>query len=171
LIFCAVLIPACLEKPSYDISHHRRRSGTARWTRFCREASLADLLAECAALEAFSAMQRQPLCARPGVLLSLCHLSVPSAAPVGTADEWPPAVRGLSAPAERRFEEAIALFLKAQETDGPSDTLASALAAAYHRLAFQTLADQVRRSVRSVRGNQWNVPRRASLRSAAADSA
>src|SRR6185436_16507432 len=31
----------------------------------------------------------------------------------------------------------------------------SALAAAYHRLAFQTLADQVRRSVRSVRGNQW----------------
>jgi hypothetical protein len=26
---------------------------------------------------------------------------------------------------------------------------------AYHRLAFQTLADQVRRSVRNVRGNQW----------------
>jgi hypothetical protein len=33
--------------------------------------------------------------------------------------------------------------------------LSSALAVAYHRLAFQTLADQVRRSVRSVRGNQW----------------
>jgi hypothetical protein len=29
------------------------------------------------------------------------------------------------------------------------------LAEAYHRLGFQTLADQVRRSVRSVRGNQW----------------
>src|SRR6185369_14438870 len=37
----------------------------------------------------------------------------------------------------------------------PSDALSSALAAAYHRLGFQTLADQVRRSVRSVRGNQW----------------
>jgi hypothetical protein len=55
----------------------------------------------------------------------------------------------------RRFEEAIDTFLKAQETSGPSHALSSALAAAYHRLAFQTLADQVRRSVRSVRGNQW----------------
>ena len=33
--------------------------------------------------------------------------------------------------------------------------MSSALASAYHRLAFQTLAGQVRRSVRSVRGNQW----------------
>ena len=29
------------------------------------------------------------------------------------------------------------------------------MAAAYQALGFQTLADQVRRSVRSVRGNQW----------------
>ena len=36
-----------------------------------------------------------------------------------------------------------------------ADGTASALAAAYHQLAFQTLANQVRRSVRSVRGNQW----------------
>lgn len=56
---------------------------------------------------------------------------------------------------QRRFEEAIDIFLKAQESSGPSQTMSSALAAAYHRLAFQTLADQVRRSVRSVRGNQW----------------
>ncbi len=56
---------------------------------------------------------------------------------------------------ERRFEEAVSRFLKAQREHGPSDTLASALAASYHRLAFQTLADQVRKSVRSVRGNQW----------------
>lgn len=55
----------------------------------------------------------------------------------------------------RRFEEAIDAFLSAQETSGSSDGLCSALATAYHRLAFQTLADQVRRSVRSVRGNQW----------------
>ena len=46
-------------------------------------------------------------------------------------------------------------FSTSQNDDGPSDAISSALAAAYHRLAFQTLADQVRRSVRSVRGNQW----------------
>jgi len=56
---------------------------------------------------------------------------------------------------QRRFEEAIEVFLKIQQAEGPSDGLCSALAAAYQRLGFQTLADQVRRSVRSVRGNQW----------------
>jgi hypothetical protein len=55
----------------------------------------------------------------------------------------------------RRFPEAIDSFLKAQSVDGPSVTLSSALAEAYHHLAFQTLANQVRRSVRTVRGNQW----------------
>ncbi|MBM3844793.1 MAG: UTP--glucose-1-phosphate uridylyltransferase [Verrucomicrobia bacterium] len=55
----------------------------------------------------------------------------------------------------RRFEEAIDTFLSTVEAQGYSDCLCSALANAYHRLAFQTLADQVRRSVRSVRGNQW----------------
>ena len=56
---------------------------------------------------------------------------------------------------KRRFVEAIDVFLAAQEKDGPSDGLSSALAEAYHQLGFQTLADQVRRSVRTVRGNQW----------------
>jgi hypothetical protein len=56
---------------------------------------------------------------------------------------------------QRRFEEAIDHFLAVQQAEGPSDAISSALAAAYYRLGFQTLADQVRRSVRSVRGNQW----------------
>lgn len=56
---------------------------------------------------------------------------------------------------QRRFYEAIDDFLNEQTRSGPSVTLCSALASAYHRLAFQTLADQVRRSVRTVRGNQW----------------
>ena len=55
----------------------------------------------------------------------------------------------------RRYEEAIAVFLAAQAAQGPSDGLSSALAAAYRGLAFQTLANQVRQSVRSLRGNQW----------------
>lgn len=56
---------------------------------------------------------------------------------------------------DRRFEEAIGSFLQSESEQGPSVTTSSALALAYRNLAFQTLADQVRRSVRSVRGNQW----------------
>jgi galactokinase/mevalonate kinase-like predicted kinase len=63
--------------------------------------------------------------------------------------------RGFEHLLQRRFEEAIEAFLGEQQRQGPSDALSSALAAVYHRLAFQTLADQVRRSVRTVRGNQW----------------
>lgn len=55
----------------------------------------------------------------------------------------------------RRFEEAIEVFLHKVKETGPSDALSSALSAAYKELAFATLANQVRRSVRSVRGNQW----------------
>ncbi len=56
---------------------------------------------------------------------------------------------------ERRFEEAIEVFLEAQAEQGASAAISSALAASYRALGFQTLADQVRRSVRGVRGNQW----------------
>ena len=55
----------------------------------------------------------------------------------------------------RRFEEAIEVFLAEMREKGPSDAISSALASAYKELAFATLANQVRRSVRSVRGNQW----------------
>jgi hypothetical protein len=56
---------------------------------------------------------------------------------------------------ERRFEEGITVFLAAQRAAGPNETLSSALATAHHALAFQTLADQVRRTVRSTHGNAW----------------
>jgi UTP--glucose-1-phosphate uridylyltransferase len=57
---------------------------------------------------------------------------------------------------ERRFEQAIAAFRETVDIPaGPDGANASALAAAYERLAYQTLADQVRRSVRSCRGNRW----------------
>ena len=56
---------------------------------------------------------------------------------------------------ERRFIEAIDELLSCQKDSGASDGLSSALAKSYHELAFQTLADQVRKSVRTVRGNQW----------------
>ncbi len=56
---------------------------------------------------------------------------------------------------ERRYEQAIASFLEAMRRDGPNGTICSALATAYQHVAFQDLADQVRRSVRSCRGNRW----------------
>ncbi len=56
---------------------------------------------------------------------------------------------------KRRFEEAIDQFLAVQSAQGPNEGISSGLADAYHQLAFQTLADQVRRSVRSTPGNQW----------------
>lgn len=55
----------------------------------------------------------------------------------------------------RRFDQAIAEILAVQRTQGPSASLSSALANAYRGLAFQTLADQVRQSVRGFAGNQW----------------
>ena len=55
----------------------------------------------------------------------------------------------------RRFDEAIEEFLSIRRAAGISDAIASALAAAYRELGFQTLANQVRQSVRSARGNQW----------------
>lgn len=56
---------------------------------------------------------------------------------------------------DRRYEEAMGALLTAQSEQGPNDTLSSALAAGYHALAFQTLANQVRRTVRSTHGNAW----------------
>ena len=56
---------------------------------------------------------------------------------------------------ERRFSEAIDALLEEQHRNGPTLAVSSALARAYHQLGIQTLADQVRRSVRTVRGNQW----------------
>jgi len=56
---------------------------------------------------------------------------------------------------ERRFEQAITGFRAAMGREGPNGSIASALAQAYERITYQTLADQVRRSVRSCNGNRW----------------
>jgi hypothetical protein len=56
---------------------------------------------------------------------------------------------------ERRFEQAIAAFRAAMRRQGASGAVASALAQAYEQVTYQTLADQVRRSVRNCQGNRW----------------
>jgi len=55
----------------------------------------------------------------------------------------------------RRFEQAISCFRRVMKTRGPNGAILSALAECYHHLSFQTLLDQVRRSVRASSGNQW----------------
>ncbi|HCE57654.1 MAG TPA: UTP--glucose-1-phosphate uridylyltransferase, partial [Prolixibacteraceae bacterium] len=55
----------------------------------------------------------------------------------------------------RRFEEAIEILLRIQDTKGVNEGLSSALADAWHKLAFQTLSDQVKISVRTTPGNNW----------------
>jgi hypothetical protein len=122
---------------------------------FCRSASLAALLTECTELDAFRRASDN-LYERVRALFFLYavhrfHIPLkPGLQPTGFIP-W----EGYAHLLQRRFEEAINTFLKAQAAQGPSEAISSALAEAYHRLGFQTLADQVRRSVRSVRGNQW----------------
>ncbi|MBX3748159.1 MAG: UTP--glucose-1-phosphate uridylyltransferase [Verrucomicrobiae bacterium] len=134
---------------------------------WCASANLDQLLRAAAALDAFR-RRSSNLYERVRALLFLhalhrfeipSRLASPSTSPSTSpsADRAPALIpfRGYEHLLQRRFEEAIDTFLAAQTREGPGDGLSSALAAAYHRLAFQTLGDQVRRSVRSIRGNQW----------------
>lgn len=117
--------------------------------------SLADVLAEAAALETFrhecdNLYERVRACF---FLYSIYRYHLPLQPTLPLSGRIPFAAYEHFL--HRQFEGSIRLLLAAQAEHGPSDTLSSALAAAYHRLAFQNLADQVRKSVRSVRGNQW----------------
>lgn len=120
----------------------------------CASASYTTLIAEIAALEDFR-QQRTNLYERVRALFFLYAIHrfyLPAHYPATHAAYIP--FDGYTHLLNRRFEEAISEFVRAFR-DAPSDALSSALATAYHQLAFQTLANQVRQSVRAVRGNQW----------------
>lgn len=122
---------------------------------FAQSASLDQLLAECAQLDRFR-RESDNLYQRVRALFFLYaihrfHLPLKP----GVSAQGRISFEGYTNLLTRRFEEAIETFLAIQREQGPCDGISSALAAAYHDLAFQTLANQVRRSVRSVRGNQW----------------
>jgi len=121
----------------------------------CGELNLVQLLREADELEAFR-RESANLYARVRALFFLYAIHrfhLPSKNGVATKGSIPFA--GYNDFLQRRFPEAIASFLKTEGEEGPNDSISSALAAAYYGLAFQTLADQVRKSVRSARGNQW----------------
>jgi len=122
---------------------------------YCASASLAELVDECKALDRFRRVSDNLYeRVRAALFLYAIHrFHVPRKQGLCLTTHIPYA--GYAYLLERRFEESIDVFLAQMEREGPSDGLSSALAAAYHRLGFQTLADQVRESVRAVRGNQW----------------
>jgi hypothetical protein len=122
---------------------------------YCSAAPLKELLAECEALDQFR-RDNDNLYERVRALFFLYaihrfHIAVRE----GTYASSLIPFSGYADLLKRRFEEAIDIFLAAQAGNGPSAPISSALAAGYRALGFQTLADQVRRSVRLVRGNQW----------------
>ena len=122
---------------------------------FCANASTETLLKECAALDRFRRSSGN-LYERVRSLFFLYslhrfHLKLRPEIQTSGPDPFEAAAHLL----KRRFEEAIEVLGRAERTSGLNAALASAYAAAYKSLAFKTLADQVRRSVRSVRGNHW----------------
>ncbi len=121
----------------------------------CRGMSIDSVLEECRNLEEFR-RNCENLYERVRALFFLYAIHrfhIPRLTPSITPALIP--YDGLKNLLERRFEEAIGIFLDMQARQGVSASISSALATGYRALGFQTLADQVRHSVRSVRGNQW----------------
>ncbi|MFM8704775.1 MAG: UTP--glucose-1-phosphate uridylyltransferase, partial [Planctomycetia bacterium] len=123
----------------------------------CAGATADELLAEADALEAFR-HDTGSLYHRVRALFFLFGIHrfhLPDRLPAGGRAAALVPHAGYEHLLNRRFEEAIAVFLENQRDRGPSDAISSALASAYRELGLQTLANQVRKSVRSLRGNQW----------------
>jgi len=122
---------------------------------FCRDAGLEDLQRECDALDRFRRSSDNLYeCVRALFFLYAIHrFHLPFKR--GVRGQAPIPFHGYENLLKRRFEEALEIFLGAQRDNGPSAAISSALAMGYRSLGFQTLAGQVRRSVRMVRGNQW----------------
>ncbi len=121
----------------------------------CEQLSLGDLLQECIVLDEFR-REAENLYERVRALFFLAAIHrfhLPPRLPGDLVGRIP--FEGHEHLLRRRFAEAIDVFHLAVAEQGANDALSSALAEGYHQLAFQTLANQVRRSVRTVRGNQW----------------
>jgi len=122
---------------------------------FCRTASLNELLKECNVLDLFR-KKSENLYERVRALFflyAIYRFHIPLKFKKMNLGLIP--FEGYENILNRRFEEAIEIFLYNQNKNGTSDSIASALAETYYHLGFQTLADQVRKSVRSVSGNHW----------------
>src|SRR5580704_6004313 len=95
---------------------------------FASQASLAELLRECEDLEAFR-RRSQNLYERVRALFFLYALHrfhLPGKAGMSARGLTP--FKGYGHLLQRRFEEALEVFLAAQSADGPNDGISSALA-------------------------------------------
>ena len=122
---------------------------------FCNQASLGELLTATRELELYR-KEETNLYNRVRALFFLYAIHrfyIPVKGKIGTEGIIP--FEAYEHILNRRFEEAITLFLTVQDSKGANEGISSGLADAYHQLAFQTLADQVKLSVRSTAGNKW----------------
>jgi hypothetical protein len=122
---------------------------------YAKRAATKDLIADCAALDEFW-RGNDNLYERVRALFflyAIYRFHLPQRPELGGSGLIP--FEATAHLLKRRFEEASETLQRAELATGLNAALASAYAATYRGLAFKTLADQVRRSVRSVRGNQW----------------
>jgi len=122
---------------------------------FCKDASLGQLLDEARELEGYRKSESNLYNKVRALffLYAIHRFYIPLHPEIGTEGLIP--YEAFAHLLKRRFEEAIDLLLRVQAQNGANEGISSSLADAYHQLAFQTLADQVRISVRSTAGNKW----------------
>jgi len=122
---------------------------------FCTSATLEELLTEAKELDLYR-REEPNLYHRVRALFFLYAIHrfyIPLHEDIGTQGIIP--YEAFEHILKRRFEEAIELLHKVQVVHGANEGVSSSLSDAYHQLAFQTLANQVRISVRSTAGNKW----------------
>ncbi len=114
-----------------------------------------ELLLECSELEKFRITNKNLYYKVRALffLYAIHRFYIPGCSPIGSEAVTP--YKAYEHILNRRFEEAIKILLEVQNKTGINEGLSSALSDAYHKLAFQTLADQVKRSVRTTPGNNW----------------
>jgi hypothetical protein len=119
---------------------------------FCVTASTQVLLQQCEQLDSFR-RQSANLYERVRACFFLYaihrfHLEVPDTGDINIP------YGGFKCLSNRQFAQAIDNFLEVHHSQ-PSKAISSALAKSYYHLGFQTLADQVRLSVKNHPGNLW----------------
>jgi hypothetical protein len=120
---------------------------------WAKDKSLTELEAEANTLEHFR-ISATSLYDKVRALLFLSNLHQFYIVPLAQAATLLP-YSSVESIRSRHYERAITELLEVRASQGNSAALSSALAAAYRGLAFQTLAEQVRKSVRAFPGNQW----------------
>jgi len=121
---------------------------------YCSQLSLNDLLNECEELEKFW-RESDNLYERVRSLFFLYSIYRFHLPEKGIKDKGLIPFEGFDHLLNRRYTEAIDVFRNSIKKNGLNDCISSALAKTYQSLGFQTLADQVRKSVKSIKGNNW----------------